>query len=58
MGGLHVVIDEWNVEDKNVDWCLSRELSTPERECAEWLRGLTVAERVSVLARVEGFVIT
>jgi len=57
-GGLHVVLDDWNVEDESLDWCLALDLTDVERECGEWLRALTVAERVSILARVEGFVVT
>jgi hypothetical protein len=65
-GLLHIVLDEWNLEDENVKWCLedaipenfhqhSEEEIAIEIECALALLSATEEERGSALARFEGF---
>lgn len=60
-GNLHIVLDDWNIEDENIDWCINHiktqpnDDSTPEQlkaemKCAEYLRGLTIEERNSAMA--------
>ena len=66
-GNLHIVLDDWNLEDHNIDYCLEQigrggwegrddpaQLAV-ERECGELLRALTEDERASALALWEGF---
>lgn len=59
-GNLHIVVDDWNHEEENVQWCLERILENTnndpeeqikaEKECAEFLLTLTDEERLSALA--------
>jgi hypothetical protein len=74
-GGLHIVLDDWNLEDSSVEWCavhlespehweylqrdkpdLASAQLAAERRCLALFQPLTVAERASVLARLDGFV--
>jgi|SRR5271166_2387076 len=71
-GGLHVVVDDYNLDDATLDQILCQPvqaharcgpsragfgltLSKVERQCAEALRKMTVAERASALALFDGF---
>lgn len=64
-GYLHVVIDDWNLDDHSLNVCIQdihdNELNyEPHRtalqaECAEALRALTTAERASALALEDGY---
>lgn len=64
-GGAHIVLDDWNIEDDDIRWCIDNlsECSEagPERvvtmECLSALLGLTLPERASALAMVDGFVL-
>lgn len=61
---LHVVLDDWNIDDSNVKWCMSAECAkvcecemTPlERSIAEAFLTMTVDERASALALCDGFI--
>ena len=48
-GGLHIVLDDFNIDDADIDFCLSLPLSTVERKCAEALRSLSKEERIAAL---------
>ena len=63
----HIVLDDFNIEDSDIDWCLNESLdknihgSTKkqleiERECLELFRYMTLGERASTLAMVEGWI--
>lgn len=55
-GGFHIVVEDWNVEDSHIDYCLADESSTEfERAWGRRLRALPYGERVSVLALADGF---
>jgi len=54
-GGLHIVVYDWNLDDADLDDCLSRPLSKLDRECGEVLRKMTVAERASALGLFDGY---
>lgn len=69
-GGLHVVLDDWNIEDSTVAFCQNY-IETPEyrandevtsdrlgaeRNCVHALKTLTEEERGSALALYDGFV--
>jgi len=66
-GNAHVVIDDYNIEDDHIDWCLREGLSSNvhehdekqlaiEKELLEALRLLSIDERVSALAIHDGFI--
>lgn len=54
-GALHIVIDDWNLEDDSLDWCQSKKLTPAEKACLKALRSLSVADRASALARFDGY---
>ena len=55
-GNLHIVIDDWNIEDDHIDWCENdAEMTAAEQECARLFRQLSEAERRSALALHEGY---
>lgn len=61
-GHLHIVVDDWNLEDGDLDWCINKMESDPygpvdpvERDCAHLLRAMTVEERASALAIEDGY---
>ena len=62
----HIVLDDWNLEDDNVEWCLGRveenewgydkkELEVTKK-CLETLLQMSEEERASALAIYDGFV--
>lgn len=69
--GLHIVVDDWNLEDEHVVWCL-KSISLPEEvsglterseeektaivELGTLLLIMTIAERATALAINEGYV--
>jgi len=66
-GNAHIVLDDFNIEDSSIDWCLTEGLQTNihehdagqlqiERECLECFKAMTVAERASTLAICEGWI--
>lgn len=60
---LHVILDDWNLKDEEIDGCLASGNSgggpVPEGTIAgsilRRLRNLSLAERATVLARLEGY---
>lgn len=64
-GNLHIVIDDWNIEDRHVLFCdeaiyspnypFSEEQRTAESVCLAIFRSLSVKERASALALSEGY---
>lgn len=67
-GHCHIVLDDFNIEDKDVDSCLKKILNEPDREryttdqvdiqkrCMAAFLLLTEAERASALALFEGWI--
>lgn len=50
-GGLHIVLDDWNLEDDHVQWCIDNADLTPtELRCAELMQAMTLEERATALA--------
>ena len=65
-GNAHVVVDDYNLEDYHVDWCLNASLTDKsemasaeqlkaEQECLRALKALSLDERASALAIHEGW---
>lgn len=64
-GNLHIVLDDWNIEDNNVEFCIraiteNKFNNTPEQlaienECALLLRGMRMEERCSALGLYDKF---
>lgn len=48
-GGLHIVLDDWNITDENIVWCIEHGLTEVERRCADAFLAATLAERNSAL---------
>jgi hypothetical protein len=66
-GDAHVVVDDWNLSDETVQWCLTEGMAmnvhehTPEqkaivREALEALAALPLDERASAMAIFDRFV--
>lgn len=65
-GNLHIVLDDWNIEARNIDWCLKKAIPENyhehsdqeleiERKCATQMRKLPIKQRASALAIYDGF---
>lgn len=65
-GNAHIVVDDWNVDDEAINYCLRDSLPlniheadaeqlAVEREALERLLALTYEERLSALAIHDGF---
>lgn len=62
---LHIILDDWNIEDEHLDYCndliekdngeTCESHLTEERTCINALRYLSIYERVSALAIAEGY---
>jgi len=56
-GNLHIVLDDWNLGDESVQWCIDNtEMTDIERACAEHLQTMTLEERAAALAKYEEFI--
>ena len=61
-GDAHIVIDDWNLSDENIEWCIenAKDEDIEAREsalyCLRILREMTIDERASALAIHDGFV--
>lgn len=54
-GGLHIVVEDWNLETEHIEWCLKEGgCSDLERRCGELMLTATEDERASALALVDG----
>lgn len=54
-GNLHIVLDDYNVCDSDLDWCGLKPLTLAEQECLRLLRGLSLQERTAAIALYDGF---
>ena len=66
-GGAHIVLDDWNLEDSSIDFCLGYIYSDSHKDvsagqivaeegCLRTLREMTVEERASALALYKGLI--
>ena len=65
-GNAHIVVEDWNLDDGDIDFCLdevktnrrgdSADKLNAERQCLEALKALTLEERASALAIYDGFI--
>lgn len=53
-GGLHIIIDDYNVHDSHIDMCAKDVTTDAEKACLEAFRAMTIEERVSALAIYDG----
>ena len=55
-GWLHIVTDDWNLEDNQLEWCgKTFDLTDVEKTCLNLLQQMTKIERATVLAIHDGF---
>jgi len=60
-GNLHIVIDDWNLENDHIRFCRDKApspndpLTYAEQRCASVLLEMTESERAAALAKYEGF---
>jgi len=56
-GTAHIVVDDWNLGDENIDWCLELpDIDDVCRRCLEAMRQLTETERAIALGAHDGFI--
>ncbi len=57
-GHLHIVTDDYNIEQENVDWCVDHmtEATDIELRCGKALQAMSEEERGSAIALWEGFI--
>lgn len=55
-GGLHIVLDDFNIEDSDIEWCLEEGIrdndntdAETERDLAQLLLTMTLEERASAI---------
>ena len=48
-GGLHIVVDDWNLQDDDINSCMKYELTDNERTVVSLLMDMTMVERYSTL---------
>lgn len=49
-GNLHIITDDWNIEDEHIEMYRKHDLTPIERACLEALAALSVEERASANA--------
>lgn len=64
-GSLHIIVDDWNLEDDNIEFCrgfadknergYSAEVIADENHCLDLLESCTLEERASAMAMADGF---
>lgn len=54
-GGLHVIMDDWNVRDSDIVFASENPLDEIERACLDAFRPLSEDERISALALNDRF---
>lgn len=55
-GALHVVVDDWNLEDRNFPYCLELDYCTDEdRDWAKRMLALDLDTRFAVMGLADGF---
>lgn len=55
-GRLHIVVDDWNLDDEDIAYCLGNDIPDVDRKCGEALASLTVDQRAAALAIYNGYV--
>lgn len=55
-GELHIVIDDWNLEDSSLAFCAKHVKTAAERACHDVLKALDLDERASAMAIAEGWI--
>ena len=56
-GALHIVVDDWNLEDDHIQFCRAEDRATDdERALCDRLLAMTLKERASAMALADGFV--
>jgi hypothetical protein len=52
----HTVVDDWNLEDEHIDFCLKQaDRTSNEHACLVFMKSMTVEERAAALGLSFGF---
>lgn len=59
-GALHIVTDDWNLEDEHLDWCAANgagpdQMTVFEQQALDCLRPLSIKHRATALALANGY---
>lgn len=56
-GGCHIVVEDWNLDDECIDFCIAEPMTTPrERELMVALKKLPEDQRYAAMAVRDGYV--
>ena len=57
-GGLHIVVEDWNLEDEDIQWCVDRAegITESERQLGRDMLALSFDERVTAMALADGYI--
>ncbi len=55
-GDLHILLDDWNLENRHLKACEKYELTAAERACLNFMLEMTENQRAAALALFDGFV--
>lgn len=55
-GELHIMVDDWNLEDHHIAFCASHVKTDAEKACLAALTALPLAQRAVALALYDGFI--
>jgi hypothetical protein len=57
-GGLHIVVEDWNLEDLDIEFCRdSDDATNEERQLASDLLAMTLEQRASAMALADGYLL-
>jgi hypothetical protein len=57
-GPLHIAIEDWNLDDDNIAFCLKESEGHPDHEIALALSRMSLPERATALALADGYLAT
>jgi hypothetical protein len=55
-GDLHIITDDWNLEDGHLDWCGDETKDPLCIKILSLLKPMTIKERATTMAIVDGFI--
>lgn len=54
-GPLHIVIEDWNLDDENLAYCRAECAGDPDEPLLDALTALTLSERATAMAIADGY---
>jgi hypothetical protein len=54
-GNLHIILDDWNIDDENLASCRDYDLTIAEAACLAAFEAMTIEQRAACLGEYDGF---